>query len=280
MVQEMYIRQPSRYRTRFKLSSMSVTMLTCCVVSSMVTAIALISTFILVYHPMVETMEANYIDTINQLNVDWESDMTTMQDTLNEEHTEERLQLESRIVDLESQLETAQSTLNTINEESELEFDTLNEYWYVFKEAEDDSGITTDLIEYVDAVCKEWNVNPHWMWAIYWNESRFTATIDNSAGSGARGLGQVMPYTGEYMWEQTFGNGDGSFQISMLYDPYVNVDITVAIIGQHLSNGWTMYDAINQYSGGGGDSYYNKLIDTAKNIFGIDLNEDATTYPY
>ena len=246
-----------------------------CMLTSILTMIIMTSVFMVIYSNTMSNMELLQEQKITQLNSEWEQKLLSLEES-------HKIIYDGQLDDIEqlqTDLSSALARVQELQEVGEAEFDILNEYWYVFKYAGDNSGLTVDLIKYVDTMCKEWNVNPHWMWSIYWVESRFNTNIDNTAGSGARGLGQVMPSTGRSFWENVFNNGDGSFYTDMLYDPYVNVQITTAIIGRHLSNGWSMYDAVNQYSGGGGDDYYNKLITAGNDILGVSLNTETPTYP-
>lgn len=170
----------------------------------------------------------------------------------------ERTAYERRITTLETEKEVVTQRLtNTQNELENIlslqqaDFQLLQKYWYVLKEADPKDGLTLEVLRFADQECQKWDVNPDWMWHVYQHESHWTTEIDNAAGSGARGLGQVMPSTGKEMWERILGHGAGTFTLDMLYDPYVNVEITVAIIGRNLEKYDSMSKALELYSGGG-----------------------------
>lgn len=184
--------------------------------------------------------------------------------------------LENDINELNTTISNLESQYSTLTTERDAAYSVINDYWYVFKSAGDNSGITLDVILYMEEQCKRWNVSPDLMWHIIEIESGYTAKIDNSRGSGARGLGQVMPATGKSYWENILGYGSGTYTHEMAYDPYVNIEIICALMGRNLAND-SLYNAIQLYSGGGGQSYYNKVINAAS-AHGITINEDTCRY--
>jgi len=278
-----------RYRVGLDIRTYTRKLIKSCLVCIISTATIMLIGFGLLYGPSISAMKDSHADEIIRLTEEHQQEIDQLNITYNKELDEQKAALDKRYIDdtamltaeidtLSTNLASTQMSLDRIKANSEEDFNLLRKYWYVFERTGDNSGLTTDVIRHVDQTCKEWDVNPHWMWAIYWEESNFRAAIDNTAGSGARGLGQVMPSTGKSFWENILGHGAGSFTTDMLYDPYVNVDITVAIIGRHLSNGWTMYQAINQYSGGGGNGYFNEVLATGK-THGVTLDDSNWHYP-
>ena len=267
-----------RYKVGLDIRSYTQKFIRGCVISILSTAIAMIIWFVIIYVPNVNAMQESHANEVAQIDSDWSRRMVQQKNQMTSKYERDTSVLTAKIEQLEADLAAAQLTLDRIKEQGSEDFDLMRKYWYVFQRSKENSGLSVDLIRYVDEVCEEWDVNPHWMWAVYWEESNFHAAIDNNIGSGARGLGQVMPSTGKYFWENILGHGAGSFKTDMLYDPYVNVDITVAIIGRHLSNGWTMYQALNQYSGGGGDRYFSEVLATGK-MHGVTLDDSNWHYP-
>lgn len=79
------------------------------------------------------------------------------------------------------------------------------------------------------------------------------------------------------MWERILGHGAGTFTLDMLYDPYVNVEITVAIIGRNMEKYDSMATSLKLYSGGS-SSYYDVIVGMAAE-HGITLTENNTHYP-
>lgn len=279
-----------RYRVGIDVRAYTRKFIMGCCISSLITMIIMLIGFALLCGPGIKTLIDNHVteiammgqshsEEIERLNSEWEQKMNAQRMTYETQYKQDTSLLDDRIHTLEADLSAAQLTLGRIEASSEEDFDLLRKYWYVFQRAGDNSGLSIDVIRHVEEVCEKWDVNPHWMWAVYWEESNFRAKIDNTSGSGARGLGQVMPSTGKSYWENVLGNGAGSFKTDMLYDPYVNVDITVAIIGRNLSNGQTMYQVLNQYSGGGGKVYFNEVVANGK-THGITLDDSNWHYPY
>ena len=193
--------------------------------------------------------------------------------------------LETRLVEQEdahrAQLERLNaSTPVRTNTKSMEQFKVLQKYAYVFQMSGRgnyvNSTMTVDLILYIDQVCKEMNVNPHWMMFIYSVESWWNASAVNSS-SGASGLGQVMPSTGRDYWTNVFNRPASTYSRDLLFDPYTNVEITVKHIQRSLDSGQNMRGALNQYSGGGGSWYYDTVVSRAA-AAGVTLSESATRY--
>ena len=141
-------------------------------------------------------------------------------------------------------------------------------YWYVFRDAPDNSGLTMDDMVYLDNLCKERDLNPHIMWCIYDNESGYTEVIDNYSGSSARGLGQVLKSTGESIYENILQLGTYSHEYA--YDAQVNMQITVELIDRNIDSG--LYNAIALYSGDSSGGYYNQILATATD-HGVSLSD-------
>lgn len=207
--------------------------------------------------------------TINSLFESYESRITELEtelSTIETRHSEEVTALENEVAGLKT-------VLVNVEKEEQANFAYIKKYSYVLQEASADSGISVDLMYYLDEQCKRWDIPVTMMYAIMKIESTYNTNSTNST-SGARGLGNVMPETGELYWENVLGYGKGSFKTEMLYDPYVNVEIMCAHIGRNKN--LSLYNNINRYSGGGGDYYYNKLIQYCKD-YGFNLS-DSTCY--
>ncbi|MCM1531864.1 MAG: transglycosylase SLT domain-containing protein [Ruminococcus flavefaciens] len=188
---------------------------------------------------------------------------------------------ENREADYNNQIEKLNMTIDTLNQEIETlhnaqaaEFDRLQEYWYIFEHAPKNSGLTLDHIRYSWEVCETWNVNPQVMWAIYDVESDFNPMADNSQSS-ARGLGQTLESTAVMIWEGVLGHEKGSYNHSMAYDPYVNIEISTCLLGRNLTNG-TLENALNLY-GDGTESYPSRVLSAAKD-HGYTITESNARY--
>lgn len=195
--------------------------------------------------------------------------------TQQQEHEAAIASVEAEVAYWVDQYDQKAEALDLYMNDQEAKFDLVKEYWYVLKDAPKNSGLTLESIAFVDQMCREWDVNPHWMWHIYEIETHYTVYKDNSQGSGARGLGQVMPSTGRMMWEKVLQKG--TYDHSMAYDLYTNVEITVALLGRNLAIS-DMTNAIQLYSGGGGSGYYNAVVNAAK-AHGITLSDSNAHYP-
>lgn len=169
-----------------------------------------------------------------------------------------------------AQIELLTEQVNQRSADSNELFELARKYWYVFRDAPDDSGLTMDQIVLIDDLCKEDDLNPHIMMCIYKQESGFTAVIDNYSDSGARGLGQVMPATGKSIYENVLGLG--SYTHDMAYNPSVNILITEELIARNVDGG--LYNAIACYSGDTSGGYYSKLLSVA-NEYGVDITDTS-----
>lgn len=202
----------------------------------------------------------------------YESQIATMQAQFEVQLTEQVGAVETRykteVSNLNAQIdgqnvviEAMENTLNQERADSAEMFELARKYWYVFRDAPDNSGLTMDDMAYLDNLCKEKDLNPHIMWCIYDNESGYTAVIDNFSGSSARGLGQVLKSTGKAMYENIMKLG--TYSHDMAYDPQINMNITTTMIDRNIDSG--LKNAIALYSGDATGAYYNKILATAAN---------------
>lgn len=266
------------YKVTMKDSFYTKVLIGSCVFSALMAALCAIMFVSVIFMNRIDTMQAQYDNNLTSLSNQWQTRMASEVGSLQETFTAQAATYEETIVSLQAQLASAEEQLTDVNEEQNASFDLLSKYWYVLEGAPEDSGLTTESMVFLDEQCKKWDVNPDWMWAIYWVESNWHANISNTWGSGARGLGQVMPKTGEYMWETILDHGDGTFNTNMLFDPEVNMEITVAMIGRSITEqGKTMRSALSSYSGGS-KSYYDRVVKAAA-TYGIALTEDNIHYP-
>lgn len=185
--------------------------------------------------------------------------------------------LEATIADKGAQIASLEQSLLEIEAEQAEDFNLIKRYYYVLRDAPDNSGLSIDTIRYLDEQCKAWNVNPHWMWAIYDVESTFRTKCDNPKSS-ARGLGQTLASSARDYWENILGHGKGSYSHEMAYDPYVNMEITVAMIGRNLQANGSMESSIWLY-GDRTSTYFGKVL-AAGQRHGVTLSENNAYYPY
>ena len=148
----------------------------------------------------------------------------------------------------------------------------VEQYQYVL-----DNGLSSDLVLYTDEQCKKWDINPHLVWAIVETESRYNPNVENTEGSSARGLGQIVIATARNMYENVLGHGAGSYSHKMAYDPFVNIQMMCALIGTGLQDNNTLEYAIKRYSGG--VSGYLEHIQGVAATHGVTLTNDTCHYP-
>lgn len=199
------------------------------------------------YEGLLDSTVQEYNEQITQL----QGDHNTVVNNMKEESQQQIDSLQATIDELTSQVEQRKASSSEV-------FEYARKYWYIFRDAPDNSGLTMDDIIYLDDLCKEDNLNPHLMWCIYDNESGYTAKIDNPT-STARGLGQVLRSSGKSYYENVLQIGSYSHELA--YDPRINMQITEEMIARNMGSG--IQNAIALYSGDSSGAYYNKLVQTA-----------------
>lgn len=103
--------------------------------------------------------------------------------------------------------------------------------------------------EEVRAAAAEFGVDPHIIWAIMRQESRFRTTA--GSGAGARGLLQIMPETQAFIAEQ-LGIVEPP---SMVYDPATNIRMGAFYLAEMLAQfGGDLEHALAAYNGGPGSA--------------------------
>ena len=165
--------------------------------------------------------------------------------------------LESQLAEKASEIETLQAQLAEIQTEKEQDaeyvFSIAKKFDYVIEEAPVDGGVTIDLLVYTDERCKEYNINPHLLWAIVDIESSYQAVIDN-AHSSARGLGQFLESTARTFYEKYLQYG--TYDHSYAYDPYISIDLIVEYLSYLQTNYHDTKTMVRFYSGRSDDVYY------------------------
>ena len=146
-------------------------------------------------------------------------------------------------------------------------------YQYVLDNAPEQFGY--QLLDYIVKTCDEYNVNPDMMFGLFYVESGFNPGADNP-NSSARGLGQILKGTGEYVYSVLLGKED-TYTHDMAYNGYLNAEMSIAVMHHYLeiSNGDIHY-AMNKYSGTrlGTNYYYNRVLSFLQSC-GVEL-----TTPY
>lgn len=207
------------------------------------------------YEDELATMQSDYEYQIEAVHASYQSEISTY---------------EAEIAEVDTLVYAMENKLNEKQADSAELFEIARKYWYVFRDAPDNSGLTMDDMVYLDSLCKDYDLNPHIMWCIYDNESGYTEVIDNFSGSSARGLGQVLASTGKSMYENVLQLG--SYTHELAYDAQINMQITTALIARNVDSG--LYNAIALYSGDSTGGYYNTIQNIAIE-HGVDISNTS-----
>lgn len=215
---------------------------------------------------LLRMQSAMYEDRINSITMEYETELTSMETN----HANELAYYKDLTTEYDGIITELTTKLNDNRSESVDLFELCRKYWYVFRDAPDNSGLSLEDLVYLDELCKEDDLNPHIMTAIYKHESGFTAEIDNYGGSSARGLGQVLSSTGKSIWENILQLG--TYTHDMAYDPTVNITITEELISRNIDSG--LYNAIAAYSGDSTGKYYGEFVAIAEG-YGQDITDTS-----
>lgn len=238
-----------RKQTFYKFAGLTIAMMIA-MVAIMVVAMDAVSSY---YQDQINRISQTYAQNLEVLETKYQGQIDELNATIEEQNT---------------LVETLTAETTAQRADSAEMFELARKYWYVFRDAPDNSGLTMDDMAYLDNLCKEKDLNPHIMWCIYDNESGYTAVIDNFSGSSARGLGQVLKSTGKAMYENIMKLG--TYSHDMAYDPQINMNITTTMIDRNIDSG--LKNAIALYSGDATGAYYNKILATAAN-HGVSLSD-------
>ena len=215
---------------------------------------------------LLRMQSAMYEDRINSITMEYETELTSMETN----HANELAYYKDLTTEYDGVITELTTRLNDSRSESVDLFELCRKYWYVFRDAPDNSGLALEDMVYLDDLCKDYDLNPHIMWCIYDNESGYTAVIDNFSGSSARGLGQVLASTGKSMYENVLQLG--SYTHELAYDAQINMQITTAMIARNVDSG--LYNAIALYSGDSTGGYYNGILSIAAD-HGVDISDTS-----
>jgi len=261
-----------RYRVGLNLKKYYRNTIIACVSCLILGAGAVLAFVYAYFYDHDEQLVAEYVETIENQEQRHVTEIANLRDEIMRLNTEAR----KREADTKTQLDEMQRLLTAEQELSAADFALLSKYWYVLRDGPKDGTISLDVIRYADEQCKRWNINPDWLWHIYQYESSWNVR-DVNTSSGASGLGQVLPSTGRSYWTTVLGHSASSYNDSLLFNPMVNIEITTAHLGRDLEKGLSFYDAIEHYSGGGGQAYIDAVVSRAK-AHGITLTMENHKY--
>ena len=96
--------------------------------------------------------------------------------------------------------------------------------------------------------------SPDLILAIIYHESSGRAEAYNP-NSSASGMGQFLPSTARSVWKNILGNDPDDWDPEYIFDPDINLQMTVAYMDYLITKHGGPRAAMQQYSGGGGDGY-------------------------
>ena len=125
-----------------------------------------------------------------------------------------------------------------------------NKYEYALFYNGERTDITYEHLDSLEEMVKGTSVpNPELILAIIGLESHFCATAHNA--SGASGFGQFMPGTASSVWKNLLGNDPDDWDPDMIYDPDLNLQMTVAYMDYLIDKHGSPREALRQQSGSG-----------------------------
>lgn len=133
------------------------------------------------------------------------------------------------------------------------------------------NDIDENLLQVLEESCNQWGVNPHLMLGVIMTESEGHANAKNSR-STATGLCQILRGTGKYIYEDLMGNGRGTYNHSMAYDPATNIRMGCAYMGTLIRQRGSVYRAIQTYRGKTNVSGYVGKINRYMGNVGLSVN--------
>jgi hypothetical protein len=169
-----------------------------------------------------------------------------------------------------------ESTSDVICAEEEVEVPDnsylLDKYSYaLYDSVGNRNDITADLLETLEESCAEWNVEPDLMLGVIMTESEGHANAKSSK-STATGFCQILKGTGKYVYEDILGNGKGTYNHSMAYNPELNIQMGVALMGTLQRQKGSVYRALQGYRGKSDISGYVKSINSHIGKVGLSVS--------
>lgn len=224
---------------------------------SVVACTAILTTFMcsLFMHAYSVDLTVYFESQINQLKVAHQQETKKLTDS----YENELIEMESKVMLLSENNQLLRDQFNDLRKSEEVTFSTLQKYWYVFKDAPKDSGLTLSDIVHLDKVCKEQDVNPDVMCAIFNVESDYRIKC-RSTLSTATGLGQVLKGTGKYIYNTLLSNTD-PYDHSMALNAKTNMTMSVRYVRYLLDKcNQNTTKAIQYYNGGKNKEAYARWV--------------------
>ncbi len=156
-----------------------------------------------------------------------------------------------------------------IKEDEEL----LNKYSFaLYTSSGQRNDITPDILRLAEQMCQEQDINCNLWLSLVMTESEGKANAKNRS-STATGLGQLLAGTGKYVYEDIMGNGKGTYNHSMAYDPVLNTRMSITLLGYLKRHRGSMYGAIQEYRGKKDISGYTSVMNRWLSRSGMSVNE-------
>lgn len=113
------------------------------------------------------------------------------------------------------------NSINETNVKLSNELDMYKKYGYVMSNRK--YPLPLDVVQLIDQLGKKYKISPHVIIALINVESSFNPNA-SARTSSARGYGQFIKGTGEWVWEKILKK-DTKYNHDMAYDPIVNVEL-------------------------------------------------------
>lgn len=170
-------------------------------------------------------------------NNDFESTISSMSDIINEIQEDNN--------DLIEENKSLKKEIKEYTKRNEL----FNKYEYaVLDKSGNRTDLTYDQIETAETLMEKKGLDPDILLGVIMVESGGVEKCINSE-STARGYGQILEGTGQFVYENLEGNPKGSYDHSMALDGYNNIRMTSELWGWFNESGKSLYQAIQKYRG-------------------------------
>ena len=174
------------------------------------------------------------------------------------------------LIEVTTELNVDRDALVAYNQYMQYELDELrsreelyDKYgFFLYDRRGERNDITYDHLRSLEEMIKGTSIpNAELILSIIYLESSGHADAHNA--SGASGFGQFMPGTASSVWKNLLGNDPEEWESDMIYDPDLNLQMTVAYMDYLIKKHGSPREALRQYSGSGtNDAHLNGYIAT------------------
>ena len=135
--------------------------------------------------------------------------------------------------------------------------------FFLYDKRGERNDITYDHLRSLEEMVEGTSIpNPELVLSIIYLESAGHADAYN-ASSSASSFGQFLPSTARSVWIKVLGNSEESWDPDMVFDPDINLQLTVAYMDYLIKKHGSPREALRQYSGSGSnDNHLNGYIAT------------------